>query len=223
MSGNVVAITSGANMNFDRLRVVSQLADGGLKQEATLVSSIPESNGSFKRFVELVGKDVNFTEFKYRQRAAGPGGTAGVLFSVQTSSDEELAGVTARLRAAGIETENLTSDATTQIHLRNMTGGAAAIPDERLYTVEIPERAGALDTFLEAVSPQYAITMTHYRSDGGKEGQVLFGMRVPPGELEAFAACLASTGYAHKDVTDNLAFNVLFGPERERTAAGGGI
>mmetsp|Transcript_10581 Transcript_10581/g.16926 ORF Transcript_10581/g.16926 Transcript_10581/m.16926 type:complete len:668 (+) Transcript_10581:376-2379(+) len=208
VTGNVVAITSGANMNFDRLRVVSQLADSGSKTEATLLSIIPETNGSFKRFVELVGTDVNFTEFKYR---ISDSAEAAVLYSVSCSGPAQLATCVARLRAANILTEDLTEDSTTQIHLRHMVGGATGIADERCYKVEIPERAGALDTFLEFMSPKYTITMTHYRSDGGQKGQVLFGMQVPAAEFAAFEECLESTGYTYEDMTKNKAFSVLYG------------
>jgi threonine dehydratase len=216
ITGNVVAITSGANMNFDRLRVVSQLADGGSKTEATLVSIIPETNGSFKQFVELVGADVNFTEFKYR---VSDGAEAVVLYSVSCNGPDQLEAFEARLGAANISTENLTEDSTTQIHLRHMVGGATGVPDERCYKVEIPERAGALDTFLEFISPKYTITMTHYRSDGGQKGQVLFGMQVPAEELDAFEKCLESTGYTYEDMTENRAFNVLYGCARSGKCA----
>eukprot|EP00227_Mantoniella_beaufortii_P021196 CAMPEP_0197578608 /NCGR_PEP_ID=MMETSP1326-20131121/2741_1 /TAXON_ID=1155430 /ORGANISM="Genus nov. species nov., Strain RCC2288" /LENGTH=652 /DNA_ID=CAMNT_0043141797 /DNA_START=235 /DNA_END=2193 /DNA_ORIENTATION=- len=221
--GKVVAIASGANMNFDRLRVVSQLADGGLKQEATLVSVIPEENGSFKRFVELVGADVSFTEFKYRKNSST---NAVVLYSVAVTagvnSQQMIKDCVTKLRAGGIGTDNLTEDETTQIHLRYMVGGATGIPNERLYGVEIPERAGALDTFLNFISPKYTITMTHYRSDGGRVGQVLFGIQVPPAQLEAFEACLESTGYTYKDETRNTAFNALYGTGRGESSVGSG-
>ena len=210
-TGNVVAITSGANMNFDRLRVVSQLADGGSKTEATLVSVIPETNGSFKKFVELVGADVNFTEFKYR---VSEGSDAVVLYSVSCNGPDQLKECIERLREAEITTEDLTEDATTQIHLRHMVGGSTVVENERCYKVEIPERAGALDTFLESISPKYTISMTHYRSDGGQKGQVLFGMQVPDDELEEFEACLESTGYTYEDMTENTAFNLLYGCTR---------
>ena len=211
ITGNVVAITSGANMNFDRLRVVSQLADGGLKQEATLVSVIPEENGSFKRFVELVGADVNFTEFKYRVSGDAQ---AVVLYSVSVEDDEELEACIARLNENGVFTENLTDDETTQVHLRHMVGGAANVENERIYKVEIPERAGALDAFLSAMSPKYTITMTHYRGDGGQVGNTLFGIKVEKGEEAGVREALESTGYAFEDMTSNVAFNVLYGCQR---------
>jgi len=51
---NIVAITSGANMNFDSLRLISQLADVGRRREAILVTCVPEKWGNFKKFYELV-------------------------------------------------------------------------------------------------------------------------------------------------------------------------
>ena len=51
---NVVAITSGANMNFDKLRIVTELANVGRQQEAVLATILPEKPGSFKKFCELV-------------------------------------------------------------------------------------------------------------------------------------------------------------------------
>jgi len=208
MTGKVVCITSGANMNFDRLRTVSQLADSGLQQEATLLSMIPEENGAFKRFAELVGTDVNFTEFKYRVNDLD---SAKVLYSVEVSGPDDLQNCIARLREAGYTTENLTEDSTTQIHLRHMVGGTGAVENERLYKVEIPERAGALDNFLDYISPRWKITMTHYRSDGGRLGQVLFGIQVYPSDLEVFEEVLNDTGYTFTDMTENPAFKILYG------------
>jgi threonine dehydratase len=203
ITGNVVAITSGANMNFDRLRVVSQLAD---KQESTLLSVIPERNGSFKAFVHLVGADVNFTEFKYR---VSDDTDAVVLYSVTVRDASVLERCLGRLQDAGIPTENLTDDETTQIHLRHMVGGATDVMNERLYKVQIPERTGALGSFLDHISPAYAITMIHYRGDGGKEGNTLFGIKTTTGS--AVEALLKSTGYTYEDMTTNRAFNALYG------------
>ena len=64
----VVAVTSGANMNFDRLRLVSELADIGARREAMLAVTIPEQPGAFRAFVDaaLGDTDIQVTEFKYR-------------------------------------------------------------------------------------------------------------------------------------------------------------
>jgi len=211
ITGDVVAVTSGANMNFDRLRIVSQLADGGLKQEATLVTVIPEENGSFKKFAETVGVDVNFTEFKYR---VSDNAQAVVLYSVTVADEAKLRVCLDRLNETGFFTENLTDDETTQVHLRHMVGGSANVEDERIYKVEVPERAGALDKFLAAVSPAFQITMTHYRSDGGQVGNCLFGMKASQNERAQLEEAIKSTGYVFEDLTSNSAYNMLYGCQR---------
>lgn len=51
---NIVALTSGANMNFDRLRFVTELADVGRQREAFLATYMSVEPGSFKMFYEMV-------------------------------------------------------------------------------------------------------------------------------------------------------------------------
>ena len=211
--GDVVCITSGANMNFDRLRVISEIADGGSGTEATLISAIPEENGSFKRFVTLVGEDTNFTEFKYRvQNLSGDGkkSLAKVLYSVNVESETQLQACIARLRSNGIPTEDFTKDETTQTHLRNITGGASSIPNERLYNIAIPERAGALANFLDFISPRWNVSMTHYRAGGQREASVLVGIQVPDSELAEIEAALDGCGYEYSCLQSNAAYNMLF-------------
>jgi len=205
VTGNVVAITSGANMNFDRLRVISEIADQGGKEEATLLSIIPEKNGAFKKFVETVG-DRSISEFKYRIQDAN----ARVLYSIVVSNQSEVEDTMKRMKAQGFETVDLSNDATTQFHLRHMTGGRVKVENEVLYKVEIPERAGALGNFLDFISPKWAITMTHYRSDGGRVGQVLFGIQVPDAERNEFEKCLNECEYSYDDMSSNIAFQTMF-------------
>jgi threonine dehydratase len=61
----LVAVASGANMNFDRLRHVSERAELGEEREAILAVTIPERPGSFKAFCALLGPR-SITEFNYR-------------------------------------------------------------------------------------------------------------------------------------------------------------
>jgi len=206
VTGKVIAVTSGANMNFDRLRVISEIADQGGKEEATLLSIIPEKNGEFKRFVETVG-DINISEFKYRVQGAD----ARVLYSIEVSDLKDVQNTMQRMEALGFKTVDLSNDATTQFHLRHMTGGQGRVENERLYKVEIPERAGALGNFLEFISPKWSISMTHYRNDGGRVGQVLFGVQVAEEEREVFEECLDGCGYKYDDMSSNIAFKTLFG------------
>ncbi len=214
----VVAVTSGANMNFDRLRLVSELADVGLRQEAVLATTIPEAPGAFKRFAATVaggaggddaaaGDMLNITEFKYRYAGAGP--AAHVLYSVALRSGAQLERLLARLTAAELPTVDLSANELAKVHIRHLVGGAAAVTHERLLKVEFPEKPGALARFLDALSPRWNITLFHYRNAGGNVAKVLVGLQVPPAEAKEFAAALAAVGYDFMDETDNSAFQMF--------------
>lgn len=204
----VVAIASGANMNFDTLRRVSELADAGGLEEATLATTIPERPGAFAAFIQAALGDggggngatpppspLAITELKYRRGGDGP---AHVLWGAGVRSPAELEAVVARLAAAGCPTADLSACDAAQLHLRHLVGGRAggAVPlsDETIYTVTFPERPGALRAFLGAVSPRWNVTLFHYRSAGTRDAAVLLGMQVPPADGAAFAAATASLG-----------------------------
>jgi threonine dehydratase len=216
---SVVAVTSGANMNFDRLRLVSELADVGLRQEAVLATTIPETPGAFKRFAAAVSGDatggdaddkLNITEFKYRYAGAGP--AAQVLYSVALRGPAQLERLLGRLAGAEMPTVDLSSNELAKVHIRHLVGaggGGAALPHERLLKVEFPEKPGALGRFLDALSPRWNISLFHYRNAGGNVAKVLVGLQVPPAEADAFATALAEVGYDFADETDNPAFRLL--------------
>ncbi len=234
----VVAVTSGANMNFDRLRLVSELADVGLRQEAVLATTIPEQPGAFKRFAAVVsgsaeddaaesaaGGRINITEFKYRY--AGPGPAAHVLYSVAVRGPAQVSALLARMAAAGLPTLDLSDNELAKVHTRHLVGGAASVAHERLLKVEFPEKPGALTRFLDALSPRWNITLFHYRNAGGNVAKVLVGLQVPPAQAPEFASALAAVGYDFSDETDNAAF-ALFqtgavpGAEQPASSSGGG-
>ena len=52
----VVAVNSGANMNFDQLRYVAERSDVGQAREALFAVEIPEQPGSFLKFCEILGQ-----------------------------------------------------------------------------------------------------------------------------------------------------------------------
>uniref|UniRef100_A0A7S3QRM5 Threonine dehydratase n=1 Tax=Dunaliella tertiolecta TaxID=3047 RepID=A0A7S3QRM5_DUNTE len=188
----VVAITSGANINFERLRLVAELANVGATTEATLVTTIPEQRGAFHKFISVatVHGAINVTEFKYRYSA---GNTANVLWGAGIKVPEDLTGLLDRLNAASMPTVDISRLEVAQLHLRHLVGGRArsftgSVPDEKIYQVIFPERPGALVRFLDAVCGTYNITLFHYRNTGNRESSVLMGLQVPPDQLEAFAA-----------------------------------
>ena len=134
----LVAILSGANMNFDRLRFVSERAEVGEAREALLGVTIPERPGAFREFCAAIGPRV-VTEFNYRLagRAA-----AHIFVGLKTASREDGRAVAAGLRERGYETLDLTDDEMAKLHVRHMVGGRASARDERLYRFEFPERPG---------------------------------------------------------------------------------
>jgi threonine dehydratase len=196
----VVAVTSGANMNFDRLRLVADLADVG-EAEATLAVVLPERPGAFLDFVDaaLGGGGISVTEFKYRFAA---GREAAVLFGVGAPpGSKDCDDVVARLNAGGYPAVDISDLELAQVHLRHLVGGHAggcggegALQHERIFTVDFPERAGALRRFLPAVSPRWPITLFHYRRTGNRASGVLLGVQVPPADGDEFAAAVASLG-----------------------------
>ncbi|XP_010933388.1 threonine dehydratase biosynthetic, chloroplastic [Elaeis guineensis] len=199
---SVVAITSGANMNFDRLRLVTELADVGRKREAVLATILQEERGSFKQFCELVGS-INITEFKYRYDSHKE--DALVLYSVGLHTDAELVAMVERMKSAQLRTINLTNNNLVKDHMRYFVGGRSNVQDELLCRFIFPERPGALMKFLDAFSPRWNISLFHYRAQGDTGANVLVGIQVPEEDMEEFTKQANNLGYEYTyEVTDEV-------------------
>lgn len=202
----VMAITSGANMNFDRLRLVTELADVGACREAVIATFIPEKRGSFKKFIESVGP-VNITEFKYRFDSSKD--KALVLCSVGLHKEEELKAMKHRLESVGLHTLDLTDNDMAKDHLRHLMGGRTMVGNELLYRFVFPEKPGALLRFLNAFSPRWNLTLFHYRGQGEMGANVLVGLQVCEEDEEEFVACAKALGYEFSDERLNEAFQLI--------------
>ncbi|HYC56821.1 MAG TPA: threonine ammonia-lyase, biosynthetic [Candidatus Binatia bacterium] len=202
---SLVAIASGANMNFDRLRHVAERAEIGEEREALFGVTIPERPGSFKEFCALLGRR-SITEFNYRYSDAGE---AHVFVGIEVAGHGERGRIVEALRAAGLPAVDLSEDEASKLHFRHMVGGRAEVPDEVLYRFEFPERPGALIKFLEAMSQGWNISLFHYRNHGADYGRVLVGMQVPETERGLFEGCLAALGYDHVEETGNPAYRLF--------------
>ncbi|HYL02796.1 MAG TPA: threonine ammonia-lyase, biosynthetic [Steroidobacteraceae bacterium] len=203
----VVAIASGANMNFDRLRHVAERADLGGEREALLAVVIPEQPGSFLRFCEALGRR-SVTEFNYRYASAAAA-QIFVGFALAGGRAEKEA-VVAQLRAAGFAVTDMTDDEMAKLHVRYMVGGHAhGIEHELLYRFEFPERPGALLRFLQAIGARWNISLFHYRNHGSDYGRVLAGIQVPPAERPDFLGHLNALHYAYVDETANPAYRMF--------------
>ncbi|HWJ87632.1 MAG TPA: threonine ammonia-lyase, biosynthetic [Pelagibacterium sp.] len=205
--GAAIAICSGANINFDRLRHVAERAELGERAEAILAVTIPEKPGSYRAFMRLLGSRA-ITEFNYR---IAPGSNAQIFVGIGLKGgDAEKAEIIAMLREHGHTVLDLTYDEVAKLHIRYMVGGRVeGLRNELLYRFEFPERPGALLKFLEGLAPDWNISLFHYRNHGSDYGRVLTGIQVPPGEREAFEAYLDTLGYAHWDESDNPAYTMF--------------
>ncbi|KAJ3672885.1 hypothetical protein LUZ60_006259 [Juncus effusus] len=202
----VVAIASGANMNFDRLRLVTELADVGRKREAVLATILREEPGTFKRFAQLVGP-MNITEFKYRYD--GHKKDALILYSVGVYTDSELTSMMDRMKSAELDTFNLTDDDLAKGHLRYFMGGRSSVKEEILCHFIFPERPGTLMKFLDAFSPKWNISLFHYRAQGETGANVLVGLQVPKEELDEFKTQADNLGYEYKSEMTNKTYRLL--------------
>lgn len=198
----LVAITSGANMNFDRLRFVSERAEFGEEREAVFAVTIPEERGSFKKLCELVG-NRNVTEFNYRMCDEKK---AYIFVGIQTANSHDADALVQTFESSGLPTLNLTHDELAKVHLRHMIGGHSKVAShEHLLRFEFPERPGALMRFLTSMAPQWNISLFHYRNNGADFGRVFVGIQVPPEDGELFKEFLMKLGYRYWDETENPA------------------
>ena len=211
VGANLVAVQSGANVNFDRLRHIAERAELGERRETILAVTIPEQRGAFRAFCNLLGKR-NVTEFNYR---CNGNEQAHVFVGVEIPPGHEHQGraeVIAHLEAQGYPVVDMTDNEMAKLHIRHMVGGrSSAAAGEQVYRFEFPERPGALLNFLGQLGTQWNITMFHYRNHGAAYGRVLAGIQVPRGEHGQFNRALTELGYAHWNETDNPAYRFFLG------------
>jgi threonine dehydratase len=202
-SEDLVAVLSGANMNFDRLRFVAERAEVGEAHEALLAVTIPERPGAFREFCTAIGRRV-VTEFNYRLSGRS---RAHIFVGIATVSRQDAAELAAVLAARGYETVDLTENEMAKLHVRHMVGGRAPeARQERLCRFEFPERPGALMQFLEKLGGRWNISLFHYRNHGADFGRVLAGFEVPDGEMPDFERFLVGLGYDHVHEEGNAAY-----------------
>jgi len=194
-----VVIASGANMNFDSLRFVSERAD---MRETLLKVNIPEAPGSFRRLISHL-EPRNVTEFSYRYNDDAK---AVVHLTFQGQGPQDVAEVLSRLEEDGCEPVDLTANELAKAHTRHMAGGRSSVANELVYRFEFPERPGALSNFLDSLNGGWNVSLFHYRNHGSDVGRVLAGIQVPPAEEPQFQEFLLNLQYPHFPETDNPAY-----------------
>ena len=205
---SLVAIASGANMNFDRLRFVAERAALGENKEILLSVNIPERPGAFAELVKSVLPHA-VTEFSYRFANEQ---SANILMGISVNASSrtlELASLIHRLNMEGMTATDLSGDELTKSHIRYLVGGRSAVTNERLYMFEFPERPGALVKFLTTLRPGQNISLFHYRNHGGDVGKVLAGIQCPTNQKEELEGFLAKLAYPFVECTDSPTYQMF--------------
>jgi threonine dehydratase len=205
-----VAITCGANMNFDRLRFVAERAEFGEQREALFAVTIPEERGSFKRFCELIGTPAHprqVTEFNYRIADTK---MAHVFVGLAITRHDEAGRIARNFVRHGFATVDLSDDELAKEHVRHMVGGHSELArDERLFRFVFPERPGALMRFLSSMHPGWNISLFHYRNQGADYGRILVGIQVPAADEHAFKAFLRTLAYPYVEESANPVYRLF--------------
>lgn len=202
----LIAIACGANMNFNRLRFVSERAEVGRHREALFAVTIPEERGSFRSLCALVG-DHNVTEFNYR---ISDRDEAHILVGIEIQSEADGEALAATFRGAGLATVDLSHDELAKTHLRHMVGGRSVhVADELLYRFEFPERPGALMRFLSNIPSKWNISLFHYRGIGADYGDVLVGIQGASQDRDVLESYLSDVGFRYRYESDNPAYKLF--------------
>jgi threonine dehydratase len=211
-SETLIAVASGANMNFDRLSFVVERAEIGEQREAILAVSIPEKPGAFKSFCSLLGTR-NITEFNYRFSDIS---MAHIFVGISIQSPDELEALIIDLKNTGLGVIDLTHNEVAKLHLRHLVGGhAPQAVNEVIYRFEFPEKPGALLNFLDKMGKDWNISLFHYRNHGADIGRVLVGMQVPSKDKKTFKKFLNQLGYPSWNETKNSAYKLFLGKTQD--------
>ncbi|KAF4124968.1 threonine dehydratase [Geosmithia morbida] len=210
-SRTMICVTSGANMDFDRLRFVAERASMGGGREALLHVRIPERPQAFAELIDaIMGHPV--TEFSYRYSSDD---VANIFFGLSLVAPpderaEELRTLLERIRAEpGFDVTDVTRDELAKSHIRHLVGGPSSVKDERLYMFNFPERPRALEKFLAVLRPRFNISLFHYRNSGGDVGKILTAITCPDGHADELDKFLNDIGYPYEECTDSPLFKAF--------------
>ena len=202
----VVAIVSGANVNFDRLRHISERAEVGEDREAIFATTIKEERGSFLDFCRDLGSR-SITEFNYRKTQEE---LANIYVGIEIANKEKRKDLLKKLKVKGYRVVDMTDNEAAKVHIRHMVGGPKLdSQDELLYRFEFPERPGALMQFLTVLGSRWDISLFHYRNHGAAWGRVLVGFCSKESERNELSSYLAQIGYRFWEEDANPAYKLF--------------
>ena len=202
----LLAISSGANVNFERLSYIVERSEVGENREKLLSIKIPERPGSFLKLCKVFGRS-QITEFNYRFANKMD---ANVLVGIKTENEDAFKKIKTMLTKNKFKFSDLTRNQISNDHLRHMVGGHKSIiserDSERLYRCQFPVRPGALMGFLKDFGSKWNISLFHYRNLGAAFANVLIGIEDKSKSANALEKHLKSLDYSFIEETDNKAY-----------------
>ncbi len=204
---NLLAVSSGANINFQKLGFIVERSEIGENREKILSIKIPEKPGSFLKLAKIFGK-LPVTEFNYRK---SDNKDAYVLAGIRTPSEKIFDKLKEKLRKQKYKFNDYTSNEISNDHLRHMVGGRSGSSDlsdkkERIFNGEFPEKPGALLDFLQNFGNNWNISLFHYRNIGSAYGNILIGIEDTNKDKSILVSHLRDCGTLFKEESNNRAY-----------------
>ena len=205
----LVTISSGANVNFERLRYISDRFEIGEKSEIVLGAVGEDRPGILKGFCKALAKH-QITEFNYRYESDAK---ATIFAKVQVKDlANDRTKLMKKLKEGGFGITDLSENELAKMHISHMVGGhTAGVANEVLYRLVFPECEGALSNFLTLLEPEWNISILHYRKTGGTYAYVLIGIQIPAEKRAAFEARMLDGKYSFVKEQDNVAYKLFLG------------
>lgn len=202
----LLAVSSGANVNFERLSYIVERSVVGENREKLFSIKIPEQPGSFLKLCKVFGR-AQITEFNYRFSSKED---ANVLVGIKTENENAFKKIKTMLSKSNFKFSDLTRNQISNDHLRHMVGGHKSTisekDSERLFRCQFPDRPGALMGFLKNFGSKWNISLFHYRNLGAAFANVLIGIEDRSKSVSALEKHLKSLDYSFIEETDNKAY-----------------
>ena len=201
---NLIAVCSGANMDFSRLRFVTERCDIGQEKEGMIHIVIPEVPGTFLKMINIINRP--FVELSYRFNDSGVKANVFASFTINDKSDTIR--VIDQLKWNNMEASDMSDNELMKSHLKFLGGGRCKVENEVIFRFEFRERTKYLQYLYKSFN-KWNMTLCHLRSIGGDVVRVLIGLQVPEEEKEELIGLLDNTKLYYVEETENTAYQAF--------------
>ena len=179
----MLAISSGANLNFQRLPYIVERSELGEKREKILSIKIPEIPGSFLNLCKIFGNS-QITEFNYRK---SNNKDAFVLVGIRTKTDKSFEILKNKLNRKNFKFSDLSDNeiATFQKKISEM---------------------GYKFQFITLAGFKWNISLFHYRNLGSAFAKILVGIEDQSKDKNLLIKHLGKSGTIFIEETSNKAY-----------------